>query len=140
MDSHRSVLPELSRRKVLQAAALTAASCAVSGLAAHGRGDEPAAGSQPNAKPQKAGLADSQTGAIDAHVHVWTPDTERYALAPGFRRDEMKPPSFTPEELFSHARPCGVARVVLIQMSFYGFNNAYMLDTMHRFPGVFSGV
>ncbi len=140
MDSHRSILPELSRRKVLQAAALTAASCAVSGLAAHSKGDEPSADSQPNAKPQKAGLADPQMGAIDAHVHVWTPDTERYALAPGFRRDEMKPPSFTPEELFSHARPCGVARVVLIQMSFYGFNNAYMLDTMHRFSGVFSGV
>jgi predicted TIM-barrel fold metal-dependent hydrolase len=79
-------------------------------------------------------------GAIDAHVHVWTPDTERYPLAAGFRRDEMKPPSFTPEELFEHARPCGVARVVLIQMSFYGFDNSYMLDTMRRFPGTFSGV
>jgi predicted TIM-barrel fold metal-dependent hydrolase len=83
---------------------------------------------------------DSKSGAIDAHVHVWTPDSERYPLAAGFRRDEMKPPSFTPEELFEHARPCGVERVVLIQMSFYGFDNSYMLDTMRRFPGTFSGV
>lgn len=78
--------------------------------------------------------------AIDAHVHVWTPDTERYPLAAGFRRDEMKPASFTPEQLFEHARPCGVSRVVLIQMSFYGFDNSYLLDTIDRFPGVFSGV
>jgi predicted TIM-barrel fold metal-dependent hydrolase len=77
---------------------------------------------------------------IDAHVHVWTPDTERYPLSAGYRRDEMKPPSFTPEELFEHARPCGVGRVVLIQMSFYGFDNSYMLDTIRRFPGVYSGV
>lgn len=83
---------------------------------------------------------DKKPGAIDAHVHVWTPDTERYPLAAGFRRDEMKPPSFTPEQLFEHARPCGVERVVLIQMSFYGFDNSYMLDTMHRLPGTFSGV
>ncbi|HEV7224326.1 MAG TPA: amidohydrolase family protein, partial [Pirellulales bacterium] len=32
------------------------------------------------------------------------------------------------------------ARIVLIQMSFYGFDNAYMLDSIERFPGVFSGV
>jgi predicted TIM-barrel fold metal-dependent hydrolase len=87
-----------------------------------------------------APAADMKQAPIDAHVHVWTPDTERYPLAAGFRRDEMKPPSFTPEQLFEHARPCGVGRVVLIQMSFYGFDNSYMLDTMRRFPGVYSGV
>lgn len=81
-----------------------------------------------------------QGGYVDAHVHVWTPDTQQYPLAPGFRRDEMKPASFTPEELLAHARPAGVGRVVLIQMSFYGFDNSYMLDTIERFQGVFSGV
>lgn len=82
----------------------------------------------------------AKRGAIDAHVHVWTPDAEHYPLAAGFRREEMQPASFTPEELFEHARPCGVERVVLIQMSFYGFDNSYMLNTMRRFPGSFSGV
>jgi predicted TIM-barrel fold metal-dependent hydrolase len=77
---------------------------------------------------------------IDAHVHVWTPDTRKYPLAPGFTKENMKPPSFTPEELFAHCRPEGVERIVLIQMSFYGFDNSYMLDSMKRFPGVFSGV
>ncbi len=77
---------------------------------------------------------------IDAHVHVWTPDTEKYPLAPGYTREDMKPPSFTPEQLFAHSRPEGVRRIVLIQMSFYGFDNSYMLDSMKRFPGVFGGV
>ena len=31
-------------------------------------------------------------------------------------------------------------RVVLIQMSYYGFDNRYMLDAIRDFPGVFSGV
>jgi len=77
---------------------------------------------------------------IDAHVHVWTPDTEKYPLAKGYQKSDMKPPSFTPEELMAHAKPCGVSRVVLIQMSFYGFDNSYMLDVMHKFEGVYSGV
>jgi predicted TIM-barrel fold metal-dependent hydrolase len=33
-----------------------------------------------------------------------------------------------------------VDRIVLIQMSFYRFDNSYMLETIRRFPGVFSGV
>src|SRR5690606_9183679 len=79
-------------------------------------------------------------GDIDAHVHVWTPDVAAYPLAPGFEVSQMKPASFTPEELFAHTRPNGVGRIVLIQMSYYRFDNRYMLDTMRRFPGVFSGV
>jgi len=81
-----------------------------------------------------------QPGYIDAHVHVWTSDTKKYPLASGYRREQMQPPDFPPEELLSHARPCGVSRIVLIQMSYYGYDNAYMLDTMRRFPGLFGGV
>lgn len=84
--------------------------------------------------------SDSSQGTIDAHVHVWTSDTRRYPLAPGYAKDRMAIASFTPEELFAHARPCGVRRVVLIQMSYYGFDNSYMLDMMEKYPGVFSGV
>lgn len=78
--------------------------------------------------------------SIDAHVHVWTPDIARFPLAPGFTRENMSPPSFTPEELFTHCDPEGVDRIVLIQMSYYGFDNSYMLDSMERFPGRFGGV
>jgi predicted TIM-barrel fold metal-dependent hydrolase len=77
---------------------------------------------------------------IDAHSHVWTPDTQRYPLAPGWRRLNMAPASFTADELMQHARPAGVSRVVLIQMSFYGYDNSYMLDVIRTHPGTFSGV
>jgi len=79
------------------------------------------------------------TGYIDAHVHVWTPDTERYPLAEGFKKEDMRPASFTPVELFEHMRGTGVDRVNLIQMSYYGFDNSYMLDAMARYPETFAG-
>jgi len=79
-------------------------------------------------------------GYIDAHVHVWTQEFDRYPLAPGYAAEGMAPPTFTPEKLLAHANPCGVDRVVLIQMSFYGYDNSYMVDTMARFPGTFAGV
>lgn len=77
---------------------------------------------------------------IDAHSHVWTPDVKKYPLAPGYEVSDMKPPSFTAEELQAEMKPVGVNRVVLIQMSFYGFDNSYMLDCMAKYPGMFSGV
>lgn len=85
------------------------------------------------------GAADD-AGIIDAHTHVWTLDVKRYPIKPGASVEELKPPSFTPDEFFTHARPAGVRRVVLIQMSFYGYDNSYMLDAMAAQPGVFSGV
>ena len=85
--------------------------------------------------------APRKTGAIDAHVHVWTRDTDRYPLKPGAKKaDVMKPPSFTPDELMAHASPQGVDRVVLIQMSFYGHDNTYMLDTIAAAPKTYVGV
>ncbi|MCI0363236.1 MAG: amidohydrolase [Phycisphaerales bacterium] len=77
---------------------------------------------------------------VDAHVHVWTTDFERYPLAAGFSQDQMSPPSFTPDDVLALARPLGVRRIVLIQMNFYGFDNSYMLDCMRQHPGVFSGI
>jgi len=77
---------------------------------------------------------------IDAHVHVWTPDVARYPIHESFKVSDMVPASFTPEQLFTHTKPNGVTRVVLIQMSFYRFDNRYMLSAMLQFPGVFSGV
>lgn len=76
---------------------------------------------------------------VDAHVHVWTPDTAKYPLAAGFKKENMQPPSFTPEELFKHCKPAGVTRINLIQMSFYGFDNSYMLDAIAKYPEHFVG-
>jgi len=78
---------------------------------------------------------------IDAHSHVWTPDTQRYPRAAAFATKKApEPRSFTPAELFAHCRPEGVTRVVLIQMSFYQYDNRYMLDAIAAHPGVFRGV
>jgi predicted TIM-barrel fold metal-dependent hydrolase len=51
----------------------------------------------------------------------------------------MKPRSFTSEELLRQCRPSGVGRVNLIQMSFYEFDNSYMLDMIKLYPERFVG-
>ncbi len=87
---------------------------------------------------------------IDAHSHIWTPDVHHYPLGPGFTVQDMRPRSFTAEELLAICRPAGVGRVNLIQMSFYvgsghagGFgderDNRYMLDMIKLYPDRFVG-
>jgi predicted TIM-barrel fold metal-dependent hydrolase len=133
----------ISRRRWLsEAGAACGAIGAASLLSAYEAAaqQQPAKPAQPAKQNQPATDKVDPNGYIDAHVHVWTPDVKKYPLAPGYKPEDMKPRSFTPEELFAHARPCGVSRVVLIQMSFYKYDNSYMLDVMKAYPGVFSGV
>jgi predicted TIM-barrel fold metal-dependent hydrolase len=75
---------------------------------------------------------------IDAHVHLWTDDRTRYPRAAGSQ--DYSPARFTAEDFLGHARPNGVERAVLVQMSFYKFDNSYMLDSMREHRGVFSGI
>jgi predicted TIM-barrel fold metal-dependent hydrolase len=89
-------------------------------------------------KPQ--GEPRPEHGWIDAHVHVWAAPTADYPLKAGFPADRMRLPRFTPGDFFAKARPCGVGRAVLIQMSYYGYDNAYMLDVIARHPEAFRGV
>jgi predicted TIM-barrel fold metal-dependent hydrolase len=77
---------------------------------------------------------------IDAHVHVWTPDVITFPRPPRASGPTYKPHSFTPEQLLVIARPSGVSRIVLIQMSFYGTDNSYLLDAIKRYPATFVGV
>lgn len=92
---------------------------------------------------------------IDAHVHVWTPDLAHYPLAPGFKKEDMKPSSFTPDQLFKLCKPAGVDRINLIQMSYYdliqmshyGFDNRYMTGLARKrvrafriYPGLGGGI
>jgi predicted TIM-barrel fold metal-dependent hydrolase len=87
---------------------------------------------------------------IDAHVHVWTDDTGHYPLGEGWKKEDMKPARFTPEDLFKHMKATGVNRVNLIQMSYYcpkdmsskkgnGFDNSYMTDMIDLHKEVFVG-
>jgi len=81
-----------------------------------------------------------RAGHIDAHSHVWSPDLARWPREPSDIKLAQHPFSFTPDELLAHAQPCGVTGAVLIQMSFYGFNNSYLLDCVARHPDRFVGV
>jgi predicted TIM-barrel fold metal-dependent hydrolase len=76
---------------------------------------------------------------IDGHSHIWTPDVAHYPLAAGFTVADMQPRSFTAEELLAICRPAGVGRVNLIQMSYYEFDNRYMLDMIKLYPDRFLG-
>jgi predicted TIM-barrel fold metal-dependent hydrolase len=85
--------------------------------------------------------AEEKTPWIDAHSHIWTPDTDRFPLVAGLTKADLKPASFTDEELMKVARPAGVGRVVLIQHSVYHlWDNSYILDAIRRHPKVFRGV
>ncbi len=85
-------------------------------------------------------LVDDVEKITDAHIHIWTPNTERYPLAAGYRREEMVPASFTPQQFWAEAEPAGVRRVVLVQMSFYGFDNRYLLEAMAAAPERVGGI
>src|SRR5262249_6030355 len=62
-----------------------------------------------------------------------------YPLAAGFTVADMQPRSFTAEQLLAICRPAGVGRVNLIQMSYYEFDNRYMLDMIKQYPDRFVG-
>jgi predicted TIM-barrel fold metal-dependent hydrolase len=77
---------------------------------------------------------------VDAHVHVWEPPDTRFPYDRHYSGPAVAPVSFTPEHLLAISGAAGVKRVVLVQMSFYGTDNSYMLDAMKRHPSVFSGI
>ena len=77
---------------------------------------------------------------IDSHVHVWDADRETYPVSANFRKTAIKPSVFTPADLEKEQKSTGVSRTVLIQMSFFEFDNSYMLDVIAADPKRFRGV
>lgn len=77
---------------------------------------------------------------IDAHVHIWNADRDRYPVASDTDPAKIAPPTFSPEELQAEQEGTGVERTVLIQMSFFGFDNSYMIDTIVAAPERYRGV
>src|SRR5215212_2814766 len=63
--------------------------------------------------------APEKPGWIDAHSHIWPPETDKYPLSAGQTKKDLKPASFTDDELMAVAAPQGVEQVVLIQHSVY---------------------
>ncbi len=91
------------------------------------------------AMTQAGCMAAARTGFIDAHSHVWTPDTKRFPLGPWITPDKMEPASFTAKQLLATAEPCGVDRAVLIQHApYYGDDNSYLIHCAKEHPGRFS--
>ena len=91
-------MDQLSRRKLLQVAVGIVGSTLVAskGMAAQKQNK-----SAPVARvPEK-----DHPGYIDAHVHVWTSDTKKYPLAPGYRREQMQPPDFLPRSCYPTRNP-----------------------------------
>lgn len=86
------------------------------------------------------GVQKKSVNYIDTHVHIWTNDFQKYPLAAGFTQRGMELSTFLPTDILHHARPSGVNRVVLVQMTYYGFDNSYMLDTIRQQPQVFKGI
>jgi predicted TIM-barrel fold metal-dependent hydrolase len=96
-----------------------------------------------NSRFSNGGEGDSQHtpgNFVDAHVHIWTDDFQKYPLGQGFSPQKMAPRVFSYDDILHHANPNGVKRIVLVQMSYYGFDNTYMLDAIRRLPEVFRGI
>ena len=79
------------------------------------------------------------TNLIDAHVHVWSPDTSRFPLAPGFSAEDLWFPSYSAEEVRRLAAPAGVTRFNLVQMTWYGLDHSYILSLIADDPRHFVG-
>ena len=85
-------------------------------------------------------LLESSNHYIDAHVHLWTDDFSRYPLAPQYKPADLATRRFLAEDILVEARRNGVDRVVLVQMSYYGFDNRLMLDAIGHRPKTFRGI
>ena len=108
----------VTRRELMIAGGLAAIGTATSGSAS---------AAQPSSLPW-----------IDAHSHIWRPDTDVFPLQPGMTAEDLAPKSFTAEELLAVAQPEGVGRVVLIQHTwFHGFDNSFLIDAWKQRPEQF---
>ena len=76
---------------------------------------------------------------VDAHIHVWSADTDRYPLAPGFNRTDLWLPSFTPADHARYSRAVGPVRMNLVQMTWYGLDHSYIVDLIAQDPHTFVG-
>ena len=76
---------------------------------------------------------------VDAHIHVWSSDHDRYPLAPGFTTEDLWHPSFTPDDHFAYSEQVGRVRINLVQMTWYGLDHSYIIDLIASDPDTFVG-
>ncbi|RAI37747.1 hypothetical protein CH338_15090 [Rhodoplanes elegans] len=85
--------------------------------------------------PSSTAPAPSPVPTVDTHVHVFT---RALPLAAG-RRHSPKG-DFTPDDLFAVTTRHGVREIVVVQPSFLGTDNSYLLDTLARAPERLRGI
>lgn len=78
-------------------------------------------------------------GWIDAHVHVWTDETDRFPVGRWVNPSDMSPRRFAAEDWLSLAKSAGVRRAIIVQHSpYFGNDSSYLFDCRRRYPNVFS--
>jgi len=75
---------------------------------------------------------------IDAHVHVCAADAERFPFTPLLGYTPKAPAPL--ERLMERMDACGVDAAVLVQPSYYGYDNRYLQESMAREPARLRGV
>lgn len=84
-------------------------------------------------------MLDLHDKLIDAHVHVWTDDTDAYPLTPGYEVSDLWRPRFKPEDHSAYSHRFGTVRLNLVQMIWYGLDHRYILDLIAATPDRFVG-
>ena len=84
-------------------------------------------------------MAEAIGRIVDAHIHVWPADRERYPLSPGFEEPDMWIPSYEAKDHLAMAGPHGVGRINFVQMTWYGTDHSYILDLIAAEPDRFVG-
>jgi L-fuconolactonase len=80
---------------------------------------------------------------IDIHPHIIANDPARYPRVPlfGVQSDWSRDRPVTIEGLISAMEEAGVDKAAVVQSSTcYGYDNSYMVDSIARYPGRYTGV
>ena len=83
---------------------------------------------------------DSHRLVIDAHMHVWANDQQRYPFAHPYIKDyQGMPHEGTVEMLIEDMDRHGCTHCVLVQTICHGWDNAYLADCLKQYPARFKG-
>ena len=73
---------------------------------------------------------------VDAHLHVWSDDFERYPFAEGVATKDGAPVELLNETM----EEAGVDKAVIVQPAYYLYDNRYVAECLRRFPGKFAAI
>src|SRR4051812_706141 len=84
-----------------------------------------------------ASVAAATTPVIDTHLEVWTFDPKfpfHHPERPDLKRVDVEAPI---ENEVAVMREFGLRYAVLINPRFFGWDNSYISDSLHRYPDLF---